>query len=83
MDCGPQAIAGSLHFGLSTGWHPPVGEHPWGSGLLRDLLSMCPELVPRVLSLQKAMAMRLRISYKAAGQDVLEQTQVSNFPAGL
>ncbi|KAJ4961224.1 hypothetical protein NE237_021134 [Protea cynaroides] len=32
---------------------------------------------------QKPLAMRIRIAYKVNGQDVLEQGQVSNFPAGL
>lgn len=32
---------------------------------------------------QKALVMKVRISYKVNGEDVLEQGQVSNFPAGL
>ncbi|XP_024542965.1 AP-1 complex subunit gamma-2 isoform X2 [Selaginella moellendorffii] len=32
---------------------------------------------------QKPLAMRIRISYKVDGQDVLEQGQVHNFPAGF
>eukprot|EP00850_Spirogloea_muscicola_P007406 SM000037S13541 [mRNA] locus=s37:534342:540282:+ [translate_table: standard] len=32
---------------------------------------------------QKALVMKLRIAYKALGQDVLEQGQVSNFPQHL
>eukprot|EP00249_Psilotum_nudum_P024471 c29194_g1_i5 orf=436-3120(+) len=32
---------------------------------------------------QKNLVMRLRIGYKVNGQDVLEQGQVNNFPAGL
>uniref|UniRef100_A0A0D6R6I1 AP-1 complex subunit gamma n=1 Tax=Araucaria cunninghamii TaxID=56994 RepID=A0A0D6R6I1_ARACU len=32
---------------------------------------------------QKPLAMRLRIAYKVNGQDVVEQGQVNNFPAGL
>ncbi|CAI5473929.1 unnamed protein product [Closterium sp. Yama58-4] len=32
---------------------------------------------------QKPLVMKLRVSYKVAGQDVLEQGQVNNFPAGL
>ncbi|XP_010271983.1 PREDICTED: AP-1 complex subunit gamma-2 [Nelumbo nucifera] len=32
---------------------------------------------------QKPLAMRIRIAYKVNGQDVLEQGQVNNFPAGL
>ena len=32
---------------------------------------------------QKALVMRLRISYTAGGQPVLEQGEVANFPPGL
>lgn len=32
---------------------------------------------------QKSLAMRVRIAYKVSGQDVVEQGQVNNFPAGL
>lgn len=32
---------------------------------------------------QKHLAMRVRIAYKVNGQDVVEQGQVNNFPAGL
>ncbi|XP_024401001.1 AP-1 complex subunit gamma-2 [Physcomitrium patens] len=32
---------------------------------------------------QKALVMKLRVSYKANGNNVLEQGQVNNFPAGL
>lgn len=36
-----------------------------------------------LLWLQKPLIMRLRITYKAAGRNVLEQVQVNDFPAGL
>jgi AP-1 complex subunit gamma-1 len=32
---------------------------------------------------QKALAMRIRMSYKVNGEERLEQGQVSNFPSGL
>jgi AP-1 complex subunit gamma-1 len=32
---------------------------------------------------QKAMVMKLRVSFKANGQNNLEQAQVNNFPVGL
>jgi hypothetical protein len=33
--------------------------------------------------LQKAIVMKLRVSFKSNGQNNLEQAQVNNFPAGL
>jgi hypothetical protein len=67
---------------------PRVGELPVSkfaivAGLCGFTQTQKIDYLHLLLWLQKPLIMRLRITYKAAGRNVLEQVQVNDFPAGL